>query len=312
LIKIVTYDESYKALWDNFVSSAKSSHFFFQRDYMEYHSDRFKDSSFLFFNSKKLMAVLPANLESDTLYSHQGLSFGGLIFSGSMTANLMLEIFSELIAYLRDEGIKKIIYKAIPYIYHSYPAQEDLYALQINGAELYRRDISSALVLSGDIKFQERRLRAVKKARASELTVTESDDYESFWALLTKNLQEKFKKKPVHNLDEIKYLAKQFPDEIKLYLAKDSSSVLAGTILYKNKTVLHTQYLANSEEGKACGALDLIIDYLINDLFRASNLFFDFGISCEDEGKYLNNGLIEQKEGFLARAVVHDFYQLRL
>ena len=38
--------------------------------------------------------------------------------------------------------------------------------------------------------------------------------------------------------------------------------------------------------------------------------YFDFGISNEDGGRYLNRGLAAQKEGFGGRAVVHDFYEV--
>ena len=40
---------------------------------------------------------------------------------------------------------------------------------------------------------------------------------------------------------------------------------------------------------------------LIEDVFSAKR-WFDFGISTEDDGRILNQGLIEQKEGFGARA----------
>ena len=32
----------------------------------------------------------------------------------------------------------------------------------------------------------------------------------------------------------------------------------------------------------------------------------------KNEGRFLNAGLIAQKEGFGARAVVHDFYELEI
>lgn len=45
-------------------------------------------------------------------------------------------------------------------------------------------------------------------------------------------------------------------------------------------------------------------------VYYASKPYFDFGTSDED-GK-LNLGLIDQKEGFGARTVVHDHYVLEL
>ena len=40
--------------------------------------------------------------------------------------------------------------------------------------------------------------------------------------------------------------------------------------------------------------------------------YLDFGISTEQDGKWLNEGLIFQKEGFGGRAVCYDQYALRL
>ena len=41
----------------------------------------------------------------------------------------MLEIFEEVNSFLKKNGVAKVVYKAIPYIYADIPAQEDLYAL---------------------------------------------------------------------------------------------------------------------------------------------------------------------------------------
>ena len=125
-MKIIKYSKEYKDQWDNFVKQAKNSHFFFHRDYMEYHSDRFEDFSLLFFDKKdKLIALLPANIKDDTLYSHQGLTFGGFLVDYKMKTAIMLDIFAKLKEFLKEKGIRKLIYKCIPYIYHKLPAEED-------------------------------------------------------------------------------------------------------------------------------------------------------------------------------------------
>lgn len=102
-----------------------------------------------------------------------------------------------------------------------------------------------------------------------------------------------------------------FSKYIKLFLAKKDERIVSGALIYENQNIVHTQYLANSEEGRELGALDLLIDYLIKDIYK-NKKYFDFGISNEDAGRYLNTGLIAQKEGFGARAVVHDFYELEI
>ena len=47
---------------------------------MDYHSDRFRDYSLMVYKNEKIITLLPANRVGDTLYSHQGLTYGGLIY----------------------------------------------------------------------------------------------------------------------------------------------------------------------------------------------------------------------------------------
>ncbi|GMN89703.1 GNAT family N-acetyltransferase [Francisella sciaenopsi] len=311
-MKLIRYTADKKQDWDQFVANAKNSHFMFYRDYMDYHSDRFKDFSLMFYDEKgKILGLLPANIGGDVLYSHQGLTFGGFLIDTNLKTKSMLELFNVLKGYLLKQNIKKIIYKCIPYIYSSLPAEEDRYALYVNEASLIRRDVTTTILLDNKIKYQEQRKRAIKKAFKNGLIIEESSDYNSYWSILRDALRHQHNATPVHNEDEIKRLAQLFPNNIKLFVVKDDEKILAGTVIFENLDIVHTQYLASSEQGRKVGALDFVLDYLISNRYQ-NKKYFDFGISNEDDGKYLNEGLIAQKEGFGARAVVHDFYEIRV
>lgn len=311
-MRAVKYIKEFKDLWDEFVKNSKNGHFFFQRDYMEYHSDRFEDFSLLVFDeTDKLIALLPANIKESILYSHQGLTFGGFLVDDKMKTETMLEIFESLKHFLKEQNIKKIFYKCIPYIYHIKPSEEDRYGLFRNDAKLIRRDVSTTIDLTNKIKYQEQRARAVKKAIKNDLVFEESKNFKAYWKILEETLNTQHNAKPVHSVEEIERLATLFSDSIKLFVAIKDNKMLGGTLVFENKTIVHTQYLANSFEGRNIGALDFVIDKLINEVY-SNKKYFDFGISNEDAGRYLNTGLIAQKEGFGARAVVHDFYELEI
>jgi len=79
--------------------------------------------------------------------------------------------------------------------------------------------------------------------------------------------------------------------------------------IYETPTVAHAQYIASTERGRKLGALDLLVNWLINQHYH-KKLFFDFGCSNEQEGRALNHGLLEWKEGFGARACALDFYEV--
>ena len=310
---VVSYEPIKKSEWDNFVASAKNGHFMFYRDYMDYHAYRFVDHSLMFYDEKeRLIAVLPANIKAGVLYSHQGLTFGGLLLNNKATTEMVYELFLCTIEFLKEKGdIDSIIYKRMPDFYNAYPAQEDLYSLFLLDAKLFRRDVSVAIDMVKPYSYQEMRKRKVKKARKTGLEFFEESCFKEYWELLSEVLSTQHDTNPVHSLEEIELLQSKFPNNIKCYTARLNGELLAGTVIYQTELVAHTQYLANSVKGRELGALDLVIDHLIKNVYKDKK-YFDFGISTEDNGRTLNKGLIAQKEGFGARAFVHDFYEINI
>lgn len=312
MITIKKYAEEDGIRWDLFLSAAKNGHFFFQRSYMEYHRDRFEDFSLLFLDEKqRLLALLPATRDGGTLISHGGLTFGGFVTGQRMTASLMLRIVEQMKSFLREQGFLEVVYKCMPYIYTKYPSEEDRYALYRSRAELIRRDISSAIWLPERYRYQKGRAWMVSRGKKLGIRVEESRDFESFIAMENEILAKYHGTKAVHTGAELSLLAERFPENIHLYLGIFEGKAEAGTVIFENNGVAHTQYMANSDRGREIGALDRVIDHLVTTVYR-NRRYFDFGISNEREGQYLNEGLIGQKEGFGARAVAHDFYRLRL
>jgi len=310
MMNISRYDASKCVCWNDFVGKAKNSHFFFQRAYMDYHADRFEDHSLMIYNDKgKLIALFPANIRDSVLYSHQGLTFGGLLIDGSMRTEAILDIFNVIKVYCKDQGIGKIIYKCIPHIYHLVPAEEDRYALFRNDAELIRRDVSATIDLSQPVRYSKGRKWTVNKSKKEGFEIVDKPSLEAFWELLKLTIEQQHAAKPVHTLQEMTSLMISFPENIRLFTANREGDIYAGALMYENKGCVHTQYLANSVEGRDLGALDFLLDHLIKNVY-VDKKYFDFGISNENGGKVLNSGLMAQKEGFGARAVAHDFYSL--
>ena len=311
-MEIRRYRREDKELWNSFVSKARNATFLFDRNYMDYHVDRFDDNSFMFYHKGKLKAVLPANVAGDTLYSHQGLTYGGLLLDKKATVEDVLECFDSLNSWLRENGISKVVYKALPWIYQQYPSEEDLYALTWKcKAQLISRNIASTIVIDNKLKFAESRKSGIRKALSLNIEVGESNDVDGFWHVLEDNLGNRYNAKPVHTANEMKLLMSRFPNNIRLYVAKMNGEIVGGTLIYVTPQVVHTQYISASVEGKKHGALDLLFDYIINKVY-ANCRYFDFGKSTEQGGAYLNEPLIFQKEGFGGRGVCYDWYQWEL
>ena len=313
-IEVVPYNDTLKEVWNAFVTASKNGTFLLHRDYMDYHADRFVDCSMLFYKKGELVAVLPANYRAEerTVYSHGGLTYGGLLLSERVTVADTMQVMSSAMEWMRlTLGAKEWIYKPIPHIYHRAPAEEDLYALFRQEATLVARGVSATIANDNTLPMQELRRRGAKKAAANNVVYEESDALQEFWGVLEEVLAGRHDCKPVHTVEEMERLKRTFPNNIRLFVAKANGRVVAGTLIYETSQVAHAQYIATSAEGRVMGALDGLFCHLIANVFVGKK-YFDFGISTEQGGRYLNEGLAFQKEGFGARAVVYDTYSIKL
>lgn len=306
--------------WNSMVRRSKNGTFLFCRSFMDYHSARFEDASLVFAGRKgRLCGLLPANYDSSNkaVVSHGGLTYGGLVLDEHAVQQTVDEMLAAAVSYyLNNTDAEKMIYKPVPYIYHSYPSQEDLYALFRLDATLVQRGVSSALCPSRHPKQRQSRRGGVVRAEKNGLTVEEASDSDAkelkeFHCMLADILKRRHGVSPVHTYEEMKLLMSRFPDEIRLFVTKRDGAVIAGAWVFVTPVVAHTQYLATTDEGKALGAEDLLIDCMINNYFNDKPCF-DFGISTERGGRLLNSGLIFEKEGFGARSVCYDAYEVNL
>ena len=199
MFEIRRYTADKASEWNRFLAQSKNGTFLFDRRYMDYHSDRFDDHSLLVYRKNRLFALLPGNRKGNTFFSHQGLTYGGFITDYQATAEYVCDAFSAVNTFLRSEGFMKVVYKPVPWIYQTMPAEEDVYALFVRcHARLIERDVSSTIFMQHRMKFTESRLSGIRKARREGLVVRESDDIGAFWRILTDNLRRKYGAHPVY------------------------------------------------------------------------------------------------------------------
>ncbi|WP_194765858.1 GNAT family N-acetyltransferase [Tamlana sp. I1] len=277
---------------------------------MEYHQDRFEDYSLLIFKKDKLIAVLPANKSGDTVYSHQGLTYGGLILLHTIKFDSVIVIFKELLEFLNKNGFDTLVIKQIPSIYNTFFTEEVQYLMFILNADLIKRDTLSVIDLNNKLKISNNRLEGFKRGNKHQLLLKEEDDFELFWnKILIKNLKEKHNAKPVHSLDEIRMLKSRFPNNIRQFNVYKNNQIVAGTTIFESEHVVHSQYISGNADNNELGSLDFLHVTLINDIFKHKK-YFDFGTSNENKGMQINKGLQFWKEGFGARTVTQDFYKV--
>lgn len=308
-VEIRRYTTDDAGSWDRFIAASKNGTFLFRRDFMDYHADRFTDHSLIFSYKGQDVAVLPANERDGALMSHGGLTYGGMISGTKMGVALMLKCFDAIRAYMRAQRLSELTLKPVPPIYHSQPAEEDLYALFRNRADLTRVDVSATIALGRRLPFASGKKDGLRKARKADLDIRESDDWAACWNLLTQMLETHHDTAPTHALDEITRLKAAFPDEIRLFAAHAGAKMVAALVVFDCGPCVHVQYITASNEGRAHGGIDAIVHHLVENVF-ADRLWFDFGISTTDAGWSLNEGLARQKEMFGARTTIYQQFRM--
>lgn len=311
MINIEVYNSLYKNIWDDFVNLSKVSMFMFKRDFMEYHSDRFIDHSLMFFDNDELIALLPLSLHDGELRSHGGLTYGGFLMSSRVKQKKIIDCFSALKSYMEINNFSSLIYKKIPYIYYHMPSDEDEYALWISNAKIIKIEPSTTIDLNNRIKFSKGRKSQISRAKRENVKVMLSLDFDEFIKLENEILQKYHQTRAVHTSDELSLLKERFSDNIKLFVAVHKEQIIAGALVFEYLNCVHTQYLAANDLARKIGGLDLVILYLI-DFYSDKKRFLDFGISTENHGLFLNEGLISQKESFGGSTVSYQTWKLTL
>jgi hypothetical protein len=305
------YQENDYEKWNAFIGKAKNATFLFHRDFMEYHKNRFRDYSLIVLDEEKWVAVLPANVVDNEVFSHQGLTYGGLVYNEKVKLASVIEIFKSLLLFLNDNKIVKLQLKLIPSIYHQKPAEELNYALFLAEAQLIRRDSMAVLDLSKPYTITKTRKECIRRGIKNNLIIKEELNFKLFWdEVLEPNLNKKYQAKPVHTIAEIEMLQRKFSNNIRHFNVYQDDKIVAGTTVFISENVAHPQYISGMGNKNELGSLDFLYHYLITSVFKEKR-FFDFGISNEEQGKKLNEGLVFWKESFGASIIVHDFYEVK-
>jgi hypothetical protein len=297
-------------VWNTFISTAKNATFLFHRDFMEYHSDRFQDYSLLVFDEKKLVAVLPANRVESTVYSHQGLTYGGLVLPPKSKFSDTIYIFKAILKKLNENQISNLFVKELPNIYSTYASDELDYLIHICKGKLKMKHAISIINLNRKLLFSRSRNKCIKRGKSNNLIIKEETNISDFWnTLLIPNLNDKYQSKPVHSLEEISFLMEKFPMNIRHFNVYYNNNLVCGSTLFITKNVIKPQYIAGNDFNNELGSIDFLYDFLINEIAKEVE-FFDLGPSHVNNGLQIIQNINFWKESFGAQTLSQDFYEV--
>ncbi len=307
---VFLYHTSKKELWNHFALHSNQDSFLFQRDFMDYHKDRFQDFSLMVYKNETLVALLPAHREGDAVYTHFGLTYGGLIHAKTLKTSEYIAIFKVLLEFLHNQNIGSLTLKELLSIYLHNSSNNPLqYVLFKSEADLCRVDLHSVIDMRHKA-YSKSRKKGIKRGQKANLRVEESPTFEAFWnEILIPNLGHKHGVKPVHSLDEITLLKSRFPNNIRQFNVYLDDKLVAGTTIFETENVAHSQYISGNADKNELGSLDVLHQYLLEQVY-SDKKYFDFGTSNIDAGAHINEGLLYWKEGFSAQSIPQGFYKI--
>lgn len=325
MYRIVNYEASYEADWDDFVMTKSVNGTFLQtRRFLNYHPEgRFEDASFLVFDNKEhLVCVCPActqQEETRIFNSHMGSTFGGLIVCSQIyRAEYMIELVKEIEAYLKEEKYQKVIYKITPDIfslensalleyilfYENYKESKEI-NLQIEFKD-YEEDILSNLS-----RGKRRNVNnCIKKGILLE-PLKEAEQIEEFYQILCESL-EKYSLQPVHTVKElIDFKERRLVDECEFFGLFYEGNMIAGTMVFyfRRVSTAHTQYFGALQEYNELSPMSYLYYCMIKEMRERGFAKLSWGITSEHGGKILNFGLTHSKESYGSRHSVNRIFE---
>ena len=328
LFSFVDYHESSRNEWEELVeNNSANGTFLNSRRFIDYHpKTRFKECSLLVYNAKnKLVAVCPATeyvKDGSRIFdSYQGATFGGPIIARKFySAKYVVPLIKELTDYLKDAGYDEVYFRPTSEIFSLSDTALLEYAFFFNGYyeykqlcayidyERYQDDVMANL---SDMK--RRNVRKCEKEKLSFKKMEAESEIEEYYDILCENLQ-KFNVKPVHSLEELyDFKFNRLKQEIEFFGVFDNFRMLAGTMvfLFDRVGVAHTQYLAERQDSLMLSPLTYVYYKLICEMQTRGYEKLSWGSATEDMGRFLNQGLITNKESFGSRHSNNMIYHMK-
>ncbi|GAB1857524.1 hypothetical protein MHTCC0001_23600 [Flavobacteriaceae bacterium MHTCC 0001] len=312
VFKVEKYNKVHYDVWNDFVDKTKNATFLFHRNFMEYHSDRFDDFSLMVFRNEELVAIFPANRVANIVYSHQGLTYGGIFVNIKVSGVELRPILEALCSFAILKGVTSFILKRIPSIYESFfDGVWDCLMKNYRVVELSTQKLLS--IDYSNYKIHKTKLKHYRRALNKGLSIKKETTFAPFWnQVLIPRLKTKHNTKPVHTLKEIEYLHKLFSLNLKQYNVYLNNTILAGITIFDKGRVVKSQYGATTDLGEKYYAMDFLFVHLIEHYRDVGKIFFSMGTVTDDNELGYNPGLLRQKIEFGCQEYPFKYFQIHL
>lgn len=316
---IVPYTDARASQWDAFVATARNGTVFHTRRFLSYHPhDRFADASLIFLDGDAIVAVLPAAEKDGRLVSHPGASYGGLVLREDVAVTDTGVMIDLLVSFAKEKGYLGISLMRLPpsSVQRAHSEDVNYWAYQ-RDFRMTRCEMDGAIDLvgfSGDSApelLTPKCRNMIRQAQKAQIDVLLSDDFDSFWMILEAVLHGRHGTKPTHSIDEIKKLHALFPSHVRLLSAYKDGRMVGGIVLVTlNDRSSYTLYMAQEYEAQKHHPMHMLLLEAIKLALAEKRRELHLGVSTEDGGAKVNEGLFFFKESFGCRPVRRETWEI--
>lgn len=301
--------------WEEFVSNANNGTIFHYLKFLSYHPQgRFKDYHLIIKEKGNIISLFPAVEEKKIIFSHKGASYGGFVLKDRIGIHKIYIMVEHLIAYFKTKGYKKIILTQPPLIYYKNPNQYIDFALLKNGFHYRKREITAVIPLDIAeplVTFQADARRSTKKAIREGVRIKISDDFSTFYRILTHNLGMRHNVSPTHTINELLKLKNLFPEDIILFAAYLKENMIGGIVIFiANPRVILAFYISHNDKFQSYRPMNLLFYEVIKWGRNKRFKYLDLGTFTLNMDP--NWGLGRFKEKHNARGFLRDSYEIEL
>lgn len=260
-ITVSQYQPSQAAEWRAFLAASSNGTLFHDLDFLAYHPpERFNTHHLMFYQSGKLIALLPAAIVDEPdgsrfLKSPYGGSVGGFALPTGQHVVTTLGLVNSLKNYANTLKLAGIEMRIGPNVYDKCPNDKLSFALTASGFTLACRWLAHIMALPSDPgevlnQLKSKRRRYVRSALIQGLQVTAvgAEYLPVFYRILEKN-RAKYNARPTHSLPELERIFELTPCRIKLFLGKWQGEIIAGILVFEvNSNVAYCFYVCHDDQ----------------------------------------------------------------
>lgn len=295
-IEVKRYSQPDQSVWDIFVDNADNGFFFFKRAFMEYHADRFTDFSLLIYFNNHLVSLFPANLKGNQIHSHQGLSYGGLIYVHDLPLDTISDIHNSIQDYFHQLGISSITVSPAPPQYSE--SRKNRYNDLLKNKSVKTEHSKPISIVDKDcVKLPTRRRLRIPQSHEEKYRIIQVHDFKQVWPMIAECYINQHGFQPVHSTEEMLYLKSCFPDNIIANAIQENSPnapTIATLITLEDKNIVKFQYIGYTKEARNFNVIDFLYYKVIQKAIY-ENKSVDMGHSIDVNTNIINENIIFAK-----------------